>query len=688
MSNPRYQQPFRKARLTFKPLPPPLHACSQQASATTSSPPGTRRPTVPDFVEPPIDQELLDAMEFRALEFRLDRLLNPRTRRPTVPVFVEPPIDPQLLDDMELLAEEFRKERLLRTLLGVTGTRRPTVPTTSEHDIEPEIDPNHLRAMELRAEEFRKERLLRTLSGVTGTRRPTVPTTSEHDIEPEIDPNHLRAMELRAEEFRKERILRTLSGGTRTRRRTVPTTSEPDIEPEINPHRLRAMELRAEDFRRETLLRSHLSKCVHRLVGHLLRKGHVEEMYLDSLVSRCFTKLVDTFRRRQDQTAVELLEQQRFMFKALERQHANVVRHFIDHGETTQLPKVKRRHSPTLDPPTVTDMGNLGDVDTTSIAPPEQPQLDSPKQPVEEKSQVFELTSLSVVLARAGLVGFENLTNFLGNFANKARALIASFTGKPTVIEQQPQPRQPPVEEPSIVFGLTKERDPLYRSATPDPDASVLDGFLSTKHKQTGPVLLSSEEHHEYHPDPLYRSTTSDSDPSVLDGFLSTKHKQTGQVLLSSDEHHEYQPDPLYRSATPDSNASVLDGFLPTKRKQIGQVLIGSDEHHECQPPAKPGRPRSPTDSSVSIRSLDLPTLTVTRSRNTRFGRSTRTLRTQEVLLGSDEHHEYQPPAKPGRPRSPTDSSVSIRSLDLPTLTVTLRNTRFGRSTYTLRSQG
>lgn len=117
------------------------------------------------------------------------------------------------------------------------------------------------------------------------------------------------------------------------------------------------------------------------------------------------------------------------------------------------------------------------------------------------------------------------------------QALYARVTG--TEVIEQPQTRQPPAEEPSIVFGLTKE------------------------------------------------------------------------------------PDPLYQSATPDLNASVLDGFMLSKHTQNGRVLLGSDEHHEC--PAKPGRPSSLTDYSVSRRRFDFPAPSVSRHR---FGRSTRTFRT------------------------------------------------------------
>ncbi|KAE9967075.1 hypothetical protein BLS_006577 [Venturia inaequalis] len=449
-------------------------------------------------------------MELRAEEFRNERLRTGRStmptiafrrassyvRRPIVPTMLVPEISPARLHAMELRAEEFRNERLRtgRSTMptipfchATSYTPRPASPTISE----PEISPARLHAMELRAEEFRKEKLR--------TRRPTVPSISK----PEISPARLHATELRVEEskpctrpiaFRKARI---------TRRPTIPSTSEP----EINPGRLYAMELRAKEFRKEKLLGSHLSKWVHQYDDHMDQERRVERMRDHLLLERCFRKLVVVFHDRYElkgDEAVELLEQQHFIAKAVERQHVKLVRHIIDNDETIEeLPKFERRHNPTLDLPTVTDMGNLGDVDTTSITLPDQPQLDTPKQPVEEESREIELTSVTQIIARAGLVGFENLSRFLGDFVNKARALIASYTGPAEVIEQQPQPRQPPVEpveDPSIAFGLTKERDPLYRSATPDMDASVLDGFLTSKNKQNGRVHLGSDEHHEYQP--------------------------------------------------------------------------------------------------------------------------------------------------------------------------------------------
>lgn len=420
------------------------------------------------------------------------------------------------------------------------------------------------------------------------TRRPTVPATSE----PDINPARLHAMELRAEEFRKEKLL-TLLGGQRTRRPTVPSTSEPDI----NPGRLYAMELRAAEFRKESLLRTHLSKCVHRHVDHILREQHVEEMRDHILLGRCFKKLSDDFHvryERKGDEAIELLEQRSFIFKAVERQHANVVRHFINNDETIEpLPRFKRRHNPTLDLPTVTDMGNLGDVDTTSVPLPDQPQLDTPKQPVEEESRQIELTSVSLVLARAGLAGFENLSKFLGNFVKKARALITSFTGAAEVIEQKPKPRQPPVEEPSIVFGLRMEPDPLYRSATPDSDASVLEGFLPTKHKHTGRALLGSGEDHEYQPvKPGRPSSLTDHPVSIrtLDHppmrkvVLNHRSRRPTRAVLSSDEHHEYQPatnprpiSPAYQPVALGTRihkpTKIVDGKVVPRYHRFGRSL-------------------------------------------------------------------------------------------------------------------
>lgn len=266
----------------------------------------------------------------------------------------------------------------------------------------------------------------------------------------------------------------------------------------------------------------------------MLRERHAEELRDHLLLDRCFNKLVNRFEEHQDDTAVELLEQQRHRDNANVRQHANVVRHQLERDDSIEeLPKFERRHP--LDLPTVTDMGKLGDVDTTTSVPPPR-QLNAPRQPVKEEE---EDTTLTLCLARAGLAGYRTISRVLGNFVYAAQALYAKVTG--TEVIEQPQPRQPPAEEPSIVFGLTKE------------------------------------------------------------------------------------PDPLYRSAYPDLNASVLDGFIPSKHMQNGRVLLGSDEHHEY--PAKPGRPSSLTDYSVSRRTFDFPPPSVSRHR---FGRSTRTFRTSQ----------------------------------------------------------
>lgn len=162
---------------------------------------------------------------------------------------------------------------------------------------------------------------------------------------------------------------------------------------------------------------------------------------------RCFTKLLDGFQKRlelKSDTAVELLEQQWWHCKkAIERQHVSWVRHYCDHlkDETIEeLPKFDRRHRPALDLPTVTDMGNLGDVDTTSVTP-DQPQPETPRQPVEEDSTdstKTELTSVALVVARAGLAGYETISRVLGNIANKARALFTKFTAVTEAIERKP----------------------------------------------------------------------------------------------------------------------------------------------------------------------------------------------------------------------------------------------------------
>ncbi|QDS74735.1 hypothetical protein FKW77_000941 [Venturia effusa] len=279
---------------------------------------------------------------------------------------------------------------------------------------------------------------------------------------------------------------------------------------------------RAEVFREDKLLSRHLSKYVHRHVDHMLREQHVEELRDHLVLDRCFNKFVDRFEEHQDTTAVELLGQQRHVDNAKARQHANVVRHFIEHDETIEeLPRFATR--PALDLPTITDMGNLGDVDTTTTIAP-QPQLDAPRHPVKEQEEDEEEgkldDTLTLRLARAASAGFETMSRVLGKLIYRVQALYAQVVRKEVV--EQPQARQPPAEEPSIVFGLTKDPDPLYRSATPDLNASVLDGFLPSKCKQSGKVLLGSDEHHEYPAKPGRPSSLTDY--SVSRHFAVLEH--------------------------------------------------------------------------------------------------------------------------------------------------------------------